>query len=186
MSWEEQVLQELDSDIRRLAKHWSRDNPDEWEDLAQEARLAVALELRYNRDAPRTYLFRRAKHEILDYRKRGKSVDSKLDKTYKRQHVWDLVRLNTHPTQVFIDNGSLYFRRHQPSSVEDEAVGRLAYQELRDILTPVEDSYLSLGLQGYSRTEATALLGLRPYQSRKVLSSIRVKARSVFDPHDYR
>jgi len=176
----------LDSDIRKLARHWSRDNPDEWEDLAQEARLDISLELRYNPNAPRTYLFRRAKHEILDYRKRGKSVDGKLDQTYKRQHVWDLVSLSRDPKHVFADGNSPCFRRYQRHPVEEEALGRLAYQELREMLTQVEDSYLSLRLQGYSRTESTSILGLRPYQSRRVVSSIRVKARSVFDPHGYR
>ena len=61
---------------------WSKDSMDDWEDLAQEARLSIYQELKHKPDSPRAHLFQRAKHEILDYRKKGKSVDGRLHKSF--------------------------------------------------------------------------------------------------------
>ena len=63
---EKEALEACEEDIKKLAKAWARDSPDDWEDLAQEARMGIAQELRNNPNSPRHYLFRRAKHEILD------------------------------------------------------------------------------------------------------------------------
>lgn len=131
MSYEEEILQELDSDIRKLAKRWSRDNPDGWEDLAQEARLGVVQELQERPASPRTHLFRHAKHEILDYRKRGKSVDGKLDKTYKRQFVWDLASMDADPGHILGQASSRYPRAWQNNPIEDLALANVSYSELR-------------------------------------------------------
>ena len=35
------ILEALDPEIKQLAMRWSRDSPDDWEDLAQEARLGI-------------------------------------------------------------------------------------------------------------------------------------------------
>lgn len=178
--WEGEVIQELDSNIRKLARGWSRDCPDAWEDLAQEARLGIYQELKEKPDSPRHHLFRRAKHEILDYRKRGKSVDGKLDKTYKREQVWDLASLDANPRGILAANSSLYFRPHQLRPVEDTALARVSYGELRGSLTEMEDQYLSLRLQGYNNTEASTLLGLTLYRVRWLREEIKRKARKVF------
>ena len=53
----EETLNKLDPDIKKLAKHWARDCPYDWEDLAQEARVAIYLELKAKPASPRNHLF---------------------------------------------------------------------------------------------------------------------------------
>ena len=47
------ILEALEPDIKKLAMRWSKDSLDDWEDLAQEARLAIYQELRNRPDSPR-------------------------------------------------------------------------------------------------------------------------------------
>ena len=174
----EETLTKLDPDIQKLAKRWARDCPDAWEDLAQEARVAVYLELKAKPASPRTHLFRRAKHEILDYRKLGKSVDGKLDKTYGRQRVWPLVSLDA-PDAVVADRSNLYFKPHQLKPVEDLALTLVAYGELIGRLTEQQGHYLSLRLQGYNCRGADVVLGLTAYQGSLLRDAIREEAEKT-------
>ena len=172
----EETLTKLDPEIQKLAKHWARECPDDWEDLAQEARVAIYLELKAKPASPRTHLFRQAKHEILDYRKMGKSVDGKLHKTYKRTHIWGLVSLDADPVAVVAANSTLYFKPHQLRPVEDLAVTRVAYEELRDRLTEQQRQCLSLRLQGYKQRETDVLLGLSHRRGARLRDEIRKAA----------
>ncbi len=175
---------QLEPDIQRLAKCWALDDPDAWEDLAQEARIGIIQELRENPDSPRSHLFGRAKRAILDYRRRGYSVDGKLNKNHRRRFVWSLVSLDADPDQSarggLGDGGSLYFKPWQENPVEALAVARVTYGELRATLSGLENQYLSLKLQGYLVKESITLLGLSDKRHRGLLSSLRAKAREAF------
>jgi DNA-directed RNA polymerase specialized sigma24 family protein len=187
----EETLTKLEPEIRKLAKHWSRDCPDNWEDLAQIARVAIYLELKEKPESPRTHLFRQAKHEILDYRKMGKSVDGKLDKTYKRKHIWGMVSLDAEdsapiaigvgadPVVVVAARSNLYFKPHQLRPVEDLALTRVAFEELRGRLTEQQRQYLALRLQGYKQREAEVLLGLSPRRGACLRDEVRKEAGNV-------
>ena len=154
----EERLADLDPDIRALARTWSRDSPDAREDLAQEVRLAIHRELLANLDSPRNHLFQRARHVIIDYRKRGKSVDGKLNRTHRRRQVWKLASLDADP------GVARAVQSRQPRPVEDLALARVAYDELRERLTERQAQYLALRLQGYQGTEVDCLLGLSKKQ----------------------
>ena len=173
------ILEALEPEIKKLAMRWSKDSPDDWEDLAQEARLAIYQELKDKPDSPRTHLFRRAKHEILDARKKGKSVDGRRHKTFKRSFVWALVSLDVDLDGALTAEASLYFHTWQTSPVEDMAITKVVCGELQRLLTTIEDSYLSLMLQGYRHLEANALLGLNAVEGYGVRRSIREKARDI-------
>ena len=154
----EERLAALDPDIRALARTWSRDHPDAREDLAQEVRLAIHRELLANPNSPRNHLFQRARHIIIDYRKRGKSVDGKLNRTHRRNQVWRLASLDADP------GAARAVQSRQPRPVEDLALARVAYGELRERLTEQQAQYLALRLQGYPGTEVDCLLGLSKKQ----------------------
>ena len=154
----EERLAALDPDIRALARTWSRDHPDAREDLAQEVRLAIHRELLANPDSPRNHLFQRARHVIIDYRKRGKSVDGKLNRTHRRRQVWKLASLDADPGVA----RAVQSRQLRP--VEDLALARVAYGELRERLTEQQAQYLGLRLQGYTGREVDCLLGLSKQQ----------------------
>ena len=172
-------MEALEPEIKKLAMRWSKDSPDDWEDLAQEARLAIYQELKDKPDSPRRHLFRRAKHEILDARKKGKSVDGRRHKTFKRRFVWALVSLDVDLDGALTAEASLYFHTWQTSPVEDMAITKVVCGELQRLLTTIENSYLSLLLQGYRHLEANALLGLNAVEGYSVRRSIREKARDI-------
>ena len=154
----EQRLEDLDKGIQSMARTWARDDPDVWEDLAQEGRLAIYLELRANPDSPDAHLFQRAKHVILDYRKQGKSVDGKLHRTFGRPHVWILTSLDANPKVLLV------FRSRWANPVQDQALARVTYDELRERLTGQQARYLALRLQGYQGKEVDFLLDLTKKQ----------------------
>jgi len=174
----EETINQLDAEVQQMARHWAKDCPDAWEDLAQEARLAIYLELKVNPAAPRSHLFQRAKHEILDYRKKGKSVDGKLHRTFKRPFVWPLVSLDA--PGVLADNSSLYFRSHQLSPVEEVVLARWAHSVMRARLSETADQYLCLKLHGYSWREAEILLGLTLSQGQWLREEIKREAKDTF------
>ncbi len=167
----EERLEDLDKGIKALARTWARDNPDVWEDLAQEARLAIYLELKENPESPRTHLFQRARHVILDYRKKGRSVDGKLHRTFGRPHVWMLASLDGGP------RAPLAIRSGQASPVEDLALARVVYGELRERLSGQQPQYLALRIQGYQGREVDYLLGLTKKQGFYLRKKIKEAAQ---------
>ena len=154
-----------------MARTWARDDPDVWEDLAQEGRVAIYLELRANPDSPDAHLFQKAKHVILDYRKQGKSVDGKLHRTFGRPHVWILASLDATPKVVLI------FRSCWANPVQDQALARVTYDELRERLTGQQAQYLALLLRGYQSKEVDSMLGLRKGQGFYLRKKIRKAAQ---------
>ena len=177
----EDTITQLDGDIKNLAKHWARDCPEAWEDLAQEARLAIYQKLKENPACPRKHLFHHAKYRILEYRSKGYSVDGKLHRTHRRSHVWELVSLDDNPEEVFAENNSLHFTPHQLRPVEDLALTRVAYGELRGRLTEQQGQYLSLRLQGYKKREAEVLLGLSAKRGARLREAIRKEAANTLE-----
>ena len=167
----EQRLEDLDKGIQSMARTWARDDPDVWEDLAQEGRIAIYLELRANPDSPDAHLFQRAKHVILDYRKQGKSVDGKLHRTFGRPHVWILTSLDANPKVLLV------FRSRWANPVQDQALARVTYDELRERLTGQQARYLALRLQGYQGKEVDRLLGLTRKQGFYLRKKIRKAAK---------
>jgi hypothetical protein len=105
-------------------------------------------------------------------------VDGRLYKTFRRQFVWALVSLDA-PEAVVADRSNLYFKPHQLRPVEDLAVTRVAYEELRGRLTEQQRQYLALRLQGYKGREAEELLGLSHRRGACLRDEVREEARNV-------
>jgi hypothetical protein len=144
--------------------------------------VAIYLELKENPASPRTHLFHAAKCQILDYRKMGKSVDGKLDKTYKRTHIWELASLDAigaDPVVAVAARSNLYFKPNQLRPVEDLALTLVAYGELKGRLTEQQSRYLSLKLRGYYGREADVLLGVTRKQGERLRNEIREEAGNV-------
>ena len=172
-------IQEVDGEIQMLARRWAWNCPGDWEDLAQEARCAIYQQLKQDPACPRSYLFQHAKQAILDYRKKGASVDGKLDPTYHRTKVWRLATLDAGPGAELDNNGSLYFKPHQLRPVEELALARVAGGALMGRLNGQQARYLCLRLQGYTWREADELLGLSPRKGRWVREAIKEQAMGI-------
>lgn len=175
-------LEALEPAIQRTANFWCMGRPDVRDDLAQVARLAVWEELRRRPDASDLHLVYRAKQEILDEKKLGRSVDGRLDPVTRRSFRWLLVSLDAprldgqEPLADTLASGPVRAHNLWESPVEEEALGRVLYQTLRELLTPREDALLALLLLGYQHKEIRALLGLTKQQVYRTHQSIQRKA----------
>ena len=174
----EETLTKLDPDIQKLAKHWSRERPDAWEDLAQEVRVAIYLELKAKPASPRTHLFHEAKYKILTYRTKGSSVDGRLHPGFRGHRVYAVVSLAA-PDAVVGARSNLYFKPHQLRPVEDLALTLVAYGELMRRLTKQQRQYLSLKLQGFNRRQTDKLLGVTAWRGTCLRDEIRKAAGEI-------
>ena len=173
-------IQELEPEIERMAHRWSRDFPDDWEDLAQEIRLAMYHKLKHEPDSPRNFLFQMAKRAMIDHRRKGKSVDGKLYRDYGRRIVWLLVTLDGGPEVVPAEYSGLYVRPHQLRPVEDLALTEVLYEELVGKLTGPQARYLALRLQGLSHREVHALMDMTEWQGRGLRREIKKQATEIW------
>jgi len=173
----EETLTKLDPEIRLLARHWSRECPGDWEDLAQEARVAIYLELKENPASPRTHLFHAAKCQILVYSSKGKSVDGRLRPDFRRKRVWAVVNLDA--PYIVADRSNLYFKPHQLRPVEDLALTLVAYGELMERLTEQQGQYLCLKLQGHYSRAVDRLLGVSKQQGQRLRREIKEEAAEI-------
>lgn len=172
-------IQELEPDIRKMVRHWSWDCPESWEDLAQEARLAIYLQLKQDPETPRSHLMQHAKCAILRYRQRGRSVDGKLNRMARRSHVWKMVSLDADPGIELIDDGSPYFRAHQLTPVEDLVLDKVTYQEMTRRLSEQQAQYLALKLQGYASRQIVAMMGMTQWGGHRLREEIKRQARDI-------
>ncbi|MBU2009844.1 MAG: sigma-70 family RNA polymerase sigma factor [Chloroflexi bacterium] len=169
---------------RRWARRLGRDGALA-EDLAQEAALALWRALRERPDAPASYLKDVADHAARDALERGKSVDRPLPR--ERQRTWQVASLDA----LMEDEagwesieGSLIRRRHHgelPSPTEEVALASVLYRDLRDRLTLRQREVLELRLQGYTREEIEARLGLGQTRVNTIITVIRHKARPLWE-----
>ena len=169
---------------RRWARRIGRDGADA-EDLAQEAALALWHVLRERPDAPASYLKDAADHGVRDALARGKSVDRPLPR--ERQRTWRLVSLDAlmedEPGWESIEGSLIRRRRHGelPSPTEEVVTARIMLRELRERLTRRQREVLELRLQGYTREEIGARLGLGQTRVNTILLIIQKKAWHLWE-----
>ena len=114
----------------------------------------------------------------MDYRRKGKSVDGKLHRSFRRQFVWAMVSLDA-PEVVPAEYSGLYFRPHQLRPVEDLALAEVIYGELMGRLTGPQAQYLALRLQGLSFREVSALMGITEWGGRRLRAAIERQAQDI-------
>ena len=174
--------------IRATGRRWARQLG--WDgalaqDLAQEATLALWRVLREHPDAPAGYLKDIADHAARDALRRGKSVDRPLPRD--RERSWRVVSLDVliedEPGWDAIEGNLIRRRRHGelPSPTEEVATARIMLQDLRERLTPRQREVLELRLQGYTREEIGARLGLGQTRVNTIITVIRDRARPLWE-----
>lgn len=112
---EAQRLNSIKEYIAYLAFVFSRDAPDQEEDIAQAAREAMVRKLRGDPDCHISHLKVKAKSGIRDYRRRGKSVDGKLNETDRQRH-YDTLNIDQVVTEVWKHPGRYLERPHHTVS----------------------------------------------------------------------
>ena len=179
----EERLQELERLVRGIARKFTR--PQDLDDAAQEASLALWRLLREKPDASDALLKTVIRCRIIKAIQRGCSVDTR---TPRRAFRWTILSLEG--LQVgergggpFAAEDQLWHsRRGKPlSPVEDVALTRVALHQLRMRLTERQREFLELRLQEYSLPEISQLMGITPKAAYKFLCRIRQKAMEVLD-----
>ena len=159
-------LEALEPRVKHLAWRWSRDTPNAREDLEQVARVAVWEELRRQPDAPDRHLLAEAKEAISDERKRGSSVDGRLNPTTRRKRRYLTESMDAPgprdlpPISETLASGPVRAHNLWESPTEGEAMGHLLYEALQPELTETQNALLALILAGYQCQDAGRLLGM--------------------------
>ena len=172
---EAQRLHSIKEYIDYLAFVFSRDAPDLEEDIAQEARLAVTKKLRQDPDCHISHLKVKAKSGIRDYRRRGKSVDGKLNET-GRQHPYEVFNIDqvvTEDGNTLIDTLNTHYLPFRIT--EARALHHVVLDQLRAQLSLEENQVLTLRLRGLSWLEVGEILS----QGEKKMAQIREKMVST-------
>ena len=90
-----------------------------------------------------------------------------------------LASLDAAPEVVGAEYTGLYFRSHRLRPVEDLALDRVTYGELRRRLTGQQAQYLSLRLQGYTSREITAIMGVTRWEGARLRQEIKRQAADI-------
>jgi hypothetical protein len=134
--------------IERKSKQFSIGDPMLAEDLAQEGREAVIRRLRQVPDCPESHLVVQARSAIYHYRRKGSSVDGKLDARSRLRH-YQVFSLE----EPIADNGRLQKEvigdpQGSRRPTEEQACANILFASLRDSLTAQENQVLALRLSG--------------------------------------
>jgi len=181
-AWQPSI--ELRQWIHALAGRWTRDRRDFREDLEQEALLAIWL--KGETQAPLDHQLQTARHRMLSVRKLGKSVDGKLDTTYKRSTMYLVLSME----QQGIGKGDhlLPFQDLLPSSSHVEAyiVAKLTALEILDTLEPEERYCVLLLCQGFTMQEVATRSRCPLEWVRRCLTGAREKLKPLVDEGIYK
>lgn len=148
---------ELQARVRAMARRWSQDWPDVREDLEQEALLSIWL--KGMTEAPLNHQMQTAKHRMLSVRKLGRSVDGKLDATYRRTRTYVVYSLEHEFIQVGDDLLSLGDLLPSAFRVEEHIVSKLTLVELLSVLEPAELACVMLLCRGDTLREVASETG---------------------------
>jgi DNA-directed RNA polymerase specialized sigma24 family protein len=174
-SWE--PTPELQDKVYLLAGRWSRDRREVRQDLYQEGMLAIWA--KGETGAPLIHQLRTAQNRMLSVRKLGKSVDGKLDSTYKRPRPYAVLSMETQG--IGRGDDLLPFRDilPDPCRVEQHVVAKLTVLEILAVLEPEERHCVLLLCQGFTMREVTASQGCPPARVRRYLAAAREKLRPL-------
>ena len=166
-------LNEVEGFIEFKATNLSMGDPMLAEDLAQQAREAVIRRLRNSPDCPYSHLVNKARDAILNYRKKGQSVDRPYQGKRARQYQITSLdqpfnnRANTsaRPTPLgeFLSHPP-HPRRH----TEERAITRVLFDTVRDQLSSRGNSALTLRLSGFTWKEIRLTLNLNHWEIRVI------------------
>ena len=143
-----------------LAWRWSMGQVDYLDDLYQEGLLAIWL--KGETQAPINHQLRTAQNRMLSVRKLGRSVDGKLDRSYRRPRPWPMVSLDRM-------SGHIASR----SRIEEHVVDLLTVLEMMSLLDPQRRRCLALLYQGFTLAEVAGQLQKSRAEVDKIVSDIR-------------
>ena len=170
---------ELRQSVHALAGRWTKDRRDAREDLEQEALLAIWL--KGETGAPLDHQLRTAQNRMLSVRKLGRSVDGKLDATYRRPAAYAVLSIE----QQGIGTGDHLLPFHDllpsPFRVEEYVVEKLTCQEILQYLHPEERYCVLLLCQGFTIQEVATRKRCPLAWVKRCLADAREKLQHLVD-----
>jgi RNA polymerase sigma factor (sigma-70 family) len=151
------------------------------EDLAQEGREAAIRRIRQFPNSPVTHLVVQAKTAISHYRRRGSSVDGKLDARSRLRHCQFL----SLEQPIADDNGRLPDEiisdpQGPPRPTEEQALTHALFDCLRDNLSEAENQALNLRLMDIPWKEVGEILGQEEAEISKIQERITTTVRVIW------
>ena len=125
----------------------------------------LAIWLKGETQAPLNHQLRTAQERIIDARKRGRSVDGRMNPYSARAQRW-LVLSMDHMT---------YGASHRLYLVEEYVVDRLTVLEMLSLLTAPERQCLGLVYQGFTQPEIARRTGYSERRIQRMMRAMREK-----------
>jgi DNA-directed RNA polymerase specialized sigma subunit len=175
-------LNQVEGSIKGRAKQFSAGDLMLVEDLAQEGREAAIRLLRAEPNRPASHLVVKAKDAISQYRRRGSSVDGKLDARSRTKH-YHILSLE----QLVFDNGrpreeAISDPQGPSRPTEEEACINILFASLRDSLSAEENQVLTLRLMDIPWQRVGEILDQEPREISKMRKRIATAACMVWGP----
>ena len=145
------------------------------DDLSQEARVAILKVVR-RKDCAREYLRMAARHAMVNYLRRGSSVDRTWGHI-RRPHTYHLVGLEGLDSS---NQGSASGDHRGESSFEVAADDRIMLDQLAPRLSARERTVLDLLRKGHSQAEVSRWLSCSEPTVHRIVAAIKGKAREIW------
>jgi DNA-directed RNA polymerase specialized sigma24 family protein len=137
--------------------------PDVIDDLYQEGLLAIWL--RDETHSPINHQLRTAQDRMIDVRKRGRSVDGRMNPSSARARRWLILPLDR----------TMYGAGHRSRTVEAYVVDKITVEEILALLTLPERECLGLVYQGFTQPEIARRTGYSQRRIQRMMRAMREK-----------
>ena len=181
-------LSEVEAFVKSRAKRYAFGDPMLAEDLAQEARGAVLNELKANPDCPDSHLMVQVKNGISKYRRRGKSVDGKLDPDNRTKNYETLSLQGWRNDEDEVLEETLVDHRNGPRPTEEWACTNVLYGAFSETLSAEEKEVLSYRLEDSTTTwsEISTITGKDERELYQIRRGLEASAVMVWElPEQY-
>ncbi len=182
-----QPTPELQEEVMRMARKWTRDDPSYKDDLYQEGMLAIWQ--KQESESPLSHQLRTARDRMISARKLGKSVDGKLNSRYRREERYTVLSMEYDGVNLedcVLPIGDML---PDPFRVEQYVVSKLTLLELVAWLDPWERRCAALLCQGFTMKEIAAREGKSFWHVRHRIVKMRERIKAaikavVRGPHE--
>lgn len=168
-------LEKIEKYIGYQAFYFADGDPMTREDLAQEARLAIIQRLRKG-DYPNTYLRKVVKGAMIQYLRRGNSIDRHWPH-YNRQHTYSMTSLDKPIRNCDLTREEVTYVK---GGFEKVADARLMLDQLEPYLNDREKHVLQFLREGYSQADVAGMTGYESSSISHIVQNIVNKGREVW------
>lgn len=173
------------NDVERFVRGWAyrfaNGDPMLAEDLMQEARVAVSDRLQEDPECPESHLMVKIKEAIYKYRRRGSSVDGKLNPNGRDRHYYTFSLQEPISDENDLKEEIVGGSRQGKRPTETQAVTSALIAQLRESLSTDEDRVFALRLTETSWGEIGEILDQAERDVYQIRIRIERKALTIWE-----